>query len=338
MCLLTFFDNGAMPDCEALLNGATYNDDGHGFAIVDLVNRRIIVEKGMRAEVMIDRFDKMRHKHPEGPALFHSRLTTDGIGGKYNVHPFHVNGYQDTVLGHNGIFPAEARPKLNDIRSDTRIVADNVAGKYGFDIASRKGRRKFARWMGQGNKVVILTLDPRFREHSYIINEHLGTWVGDVWYSNSSYTPRFRSTSTAKWWESDEWAEYSTGGATIGYTYQDNKVVTKEIVTASTYWDDCPVCFIPSSVQPSSQRCVECRSCASCLQRDEACQCWDSPRRKVEVDTKCSECYETYDSCTCGERLTAVLDSLPSVREQSVKAVTDTLSELGWPESAVKAD
>ena len=87
------------------------------------------------------------------------------------------------MIAHNGIFPNEVQPGKGELRCDTRIVAED---KFRGDDLSNPGLRQFyADWMGAGNKVVILTVNPDYGESAYIINEKSGHWEPDgIWYSN----------------------------------------------------------------------------------------------------------------------------------------------------------
>ncbi|MGH3588983.1 MAG: hypothetical protein ACRDQ0_21965, partial [Pseudonocardia sp.] len=116
--MLTYLPENVQPDPEALSNGASINNDGHGFAIV--AGNRLIIRHGMDPEVVIDHFMRLRAKHRHGPALFHSRWSTAGMVGKSNCHPFRIRGDRRTVLAHNGVFPGIAQPQRGDKRSDTR--------------------------------------------------------------------------------------------------------------------------------------------------------------------------------------------------------------------------
>ena len=259
MCLLTFFQEGVMPDTNALEHGALFNSDGHGFAII--INGRIHIRKDLNADRLISEFDTLRSRHPEGPAFFHSRFTTDGIDGKYNIHPFEVRGLKSTVMAHNGIFPDKARPKTGDIRSDTRIVAEEIIPKSGFPLWTRRGRRSFGRWMGTGNKVAILTLDKRFLRSWYIINEQEGHWDDGIWYSNGGYQPRI--TVPANW-------EYTAGGWKSG-SYDDYRSWWEEQDRTGI---DCVLCQSKGTVSVVTNFCDLCDSCQDCTMTLEDCFCY----------------------------------------------------------------
>lgn len=195
MCMLTYYPAGmAEVDTEALDNGATWNRDGHGFAIVD--GNRIIVEHNMKPDALIDRFAMLRSKYPDGPALFHSRWGTSGERSTLNCHPFKVT--RDTVLAHNGVMRMDL-PK-GDPRCDTRIVAEEIIEQWDI-LTTAQREEKFAEWLTPANKVLVLTIDPRYRSNVFLFNEKAGVWDGGIWYSNTDYQPYVptlgKKTSTA---------------------------------------------------------------------------------------------------------------------------------------------
>lgn len=201
MCLLTVYPHGVLPDTSALLVGAEVNDDGHGFAIVvyDAENGdRIIRGHGLDGDAVIGRFVRLRERYPEGPALFHSRIGTSGLRcSRWNCHPFDTDETGLTVLAHNGILPFDAQPCLGDSRCDTAVLAQVLWPEHPtwshLDNPNRV--RQFEDWLGVHNKVAILTVDPRWDENLYIVNEDAGVWSGGVWYSNYTFR-RFKSTGT----------------------------------------------------------------------------------------------------------------------------------------------
>jgi hypothetical protein len=215
MCLLTFFPAGVMPDTTALRYGTLVNQDGHGFAIV--TDNRIIVKHGMDAESMIETFAQQRDRHPDGPALFHSRLGTHGANHLDNCHPFPVGGDSRTVLAHNGILPQAVQPSKQDPRSDTRIAAEDFLPAFGL-LRRRRTRRQLERWMTSYNKMVILTVDRRFDQQAYILNESSGIWDGGIWYSNDGYLPpRYKLTRMYPMWATDI-SEPTNDGLTDTYS------------------------------------------------------------------------------------------------------------------------
>ena len=207
MCLLTFFPAGVLPDTQALLNGAVLNDDGHGFAIA--TPDRLIVERNLNALALIEAFEAARHQHPGGPALFHSRFGTHGTNALGNCHPFAIGGDTRTVLAHNGVLPSIVRPGKDDHRSDTRITAEDFLPVFG-SLRTKRARTRLERWMTPDNKMVLLTVDRRFKQQAFILNESAGTWEGEIWYSNDGYLP---AAVQARWgpsWLWDDGTDWDT--------------------------------------------------------------------------------------------------------------------------------
>jgi hypothetical protein len=183
MCLLTFLPAQVQPDLDALASGAWHNDDGHGFAIV--AGGELIVRRSMRAGPLLDTFGELRRAHPDGPALFHSRYATHGSRTLANCHPFTVGGDRRTVVAHNGILPELVQPGRQDPRSDTRIAAEDFLSAD--TLRLRRHRLALQRWMTPANKMVLLSVDRRFRKPAYLLNEDAGIWHQGIWYSNDDF-------------------------------------------------------------------------------------------------------------------------------------------------------
>ena len=258
MCLLTFLPPGVAPDTQALLQGALTNDDGHGFAIV--AGDQLIVKRGLDAENLIEAFAAVRARHPEGPALFHSRLSTHGEISLDNCHPFTIGNDPRTVLAHNGILPAAVQPAKGDPRSDTRIAAEDVIPSFG-SLRTRRIRQRLQRWITPRNKIVILSVDRRFKQPYFILNEASGIWDGGIWYSNDGYLPlppnRWRM-GTDDW----DWPPEDYYGPTHGQ------------------WPDwreddfgrCGNC--KAIIDPRDGRCPYCGWCQDCQQMPGHCFCY----------------------------------------------------------------
>lgn len=275
MCLLTVYKPGAPIVREHLENGCCVNPDGFGFAVI--VGDRIEVGKSMDADAAIEAFTRVREAHPDGWALFHSRITTDGDTNEDNCHPFPIGGDERTILAHNGILPRSARPVGKDKRSDTRILAETLIPRGMFGrMRNRSGRRRLEKWMGienYPNKLVIFTVDPRYRGSAFILGESLGTWVGDVWHSNSSYLPRPKYTGfySSAPRMSAEYEAYLAGS--ISYAeYIDLKFPSTTPIVGG---DRCPQCLSTTSVDQRYGYCRDCKLCMDCGDTLEWCMCYD---------------------------------------------------------------
>lgn len=269
MCLLTFFPEYTQPDVDALFNGAIVNNDGHGWAIAS--DSGLLIGHSMSEVDAIEAFAVARSQHPDGPALFHSRFTTDGVSAIDNCHPFYVGADRRTVLAHNGILPNNVRPKKGDRRSDTRIAAERYIPSLG-SLRHRSTRLKVERWMGDWNKIAILSVNPKYRERAYLLNEEAGTWVKGIWYSNDGYLP-YVSTHLGGGW--------SVGGGVrvIGSARRAKNVFSDWPV-------ECRIC--DAFIDPEDDVCPYCNCCTDCNQDARACLCY-TPMALARTSTEMPE-------------------------------------------------
>lgn len=203
MCTLTYCEPGFTPKKKDLTQSCRNNPDGFGFAIV--TDSGIIVGKDMNAAKLMKSFYKERYAHQDGPALFHSRIGTHGEKGIDNCHPFWVDEEKLTVVAHNGVMRVRSMAKKEDEkRSDTGIFAQDYLSRIG--VANLDSPQIFDMvedWIGRGNKIVVLTVDPKAENQSYILNESTGHWIRNeekvpmIWWSNTNYKPVVQSKYTA---------------------------------------------------------------------------------------------------------------------------------------------
>lgn len=294
MCLLTFIPSDKQPDEGALLRGIDSNPHGNGFAIVHC--DQVIVRKSMDGDKLLSEFMDLRAKYPDGPAIFHSRITTHGETNEENCHPFNVGHDPRTVFAHNGIMPRRVQPQGKDQRSDTRITAEDFLPRFG-NLNKPTTRKAFTRWMTANytNKAVILTVDPRYSENAYLFNEQAGMWDDGIWYSNDSYQPnRWNAYAKTSSWTSGTpstggWDDYPTGAN--GYYWcgeckEEERVCARKGTCGKPrklHWER----YAPSKAE-SFDRCSYCGNyefdelnhcawCGTCLDCDspvDICQCY----------------------------------------------------------------
>ncbi|QFS94669.1 glucosamine--fructose-6-phosphate aminotransferase (plasmid) [Mycobacterium sp. THAF192] len=250
MCILSFLPAGVPADVDGLFNGGINNPHGHGWAIVD--GERIVAGKSLDLADALDDFIRAREKRLDGPALFHSRWATHGSIRIDNVHPFAVGGRVTTVVAHNGILPAAAHPDDGDDRSDTRKFADEILPGRFRRLDRRTVQSALAQWCGAANKLVILTVEPRYRRNAYLVNEPGGTWDEStgIWHSNRDYQ------------DYSQWRHCEADGIGSG----PGDAATEPYVS----W--CGICGY--GVVDSYGYCTECRSCADCYEHVRYCMCW----------------------------------------------------------------
>jgi len=153
------------------------NDDGCGIAYVE--NGTIKVHKTMNKMDHVNMYDKVYNNFAKtSPILLHYRIGTHGQKSKYNVHPFKVN--DNLVFCHNGIINNVDNCKK---RSDTRVFNDDVLKHLPNRFIHNKSIIKLmSDFIGQ-SKLIFLASDCNFK----IVNQHMGHWVNNTWFSNSSY-------------------------------------------------------------------------------------------------------------------------------------------------------
>lgn len=279
MCLLTVFPAGQPVTQEHagwLANGCDRNPDGFGWAVV--AGDQILTGHSLLDDVAIANFREARAEHPQGPALFHSRIATAGLVNHDNTHPFLLGGDDErTVLAHNGVLPMFLQPDKGDLRSDTRIMAEEfLPSEFTWTRARRNlealdspaWRRWFRKHVLQGDKVAFLTTDPRYRKRLYIVGADMGHWAKGVWWSNSSYIPWTPSART-----------YTTTG--LGYGTDSSGFVSdwhreKDGTWVRTLRDagggTCGTCGTIGSVVVDGL-CKWCDVCTWCESWDKPCPC-----------------------------------------------------------------
>lgn len=253
MCILSYFPPDTPIDGQALINGGISNPHGHGWAIV-VNDSFIVMDKSLDLTEAVEKFDTARARYPGGPALFHSRWATHGSMGVENVHPFLVGGSHRTVVAHNGILPQSAHPTRGDRRSDTRKFAEEILPRQFRNLDRAGSRYALTKWCGTGNKLVILTVDPRYRCSAYLVNEDAGQWdtATGIWYSNGSYM------------DYPSWYGLRS-------------------VRVSVQGEPCEVCRV--GVSDRNGYCEVCRSCQDCEEPIRNCLCWPSPAAMTRVSS-----------------------------------------------------
>lgn len=288
MCILSYLPANVRGDEMDLLNGAIANPHGHGWAITN--GDHILMGKGMKAENVIDEFADMRKRYPAGHALFHSRWATHGNVDTDNCHPFYVGGTNGTartstgltVVGHNGILPCI--PHHDDKRSDTRLFADEILSTKYRRLDKKRAFEALTGYIGRANKLVILTVDPRYRQNAYVVNERAGHWDSGtgVWHSNYDYVgyAKYAGCSYAKGYTSP----YATIGAPSRVTETVDSIESAlEIARARReaeadeislydFGDTCAICRYGEIGKGGF--CADCGVCEDCYEPSKTCQCW----------------------------------------------------------------
>lgn len=268
MCMLSYYPEGIQPEISDLYNGADLNPDGHGFAIVTrdraTGQSRLTIQKSMDAVDLVREFVRLRRNAPDGPAIFHSRIATSGRVDITGCHPFHVGQDTRTVVAHNGILfkPQEAE------RSDTRVFAEDMLPRMG-SLDSQRRIRRIEQFVGKGNKLVILTVNPNRRRNSYLINPEQGVWTkSGAWHSNYDYEGR--------WWNDEEYLSK-------GFAYGTTPGGKPKTVTYGNSVFKCDVCGAWDAVSLGDGVCEVCNSCNDCKMHISDCMCYVPHSQRKEA-------------------------------------------------------
>jgi hypothetical protein len=279
MCMLSYLPPHTPGNFDSLQNGGLNNPDGFGWAIV-IPGEKILVGKSMDLNEALDGFLAVRDENLEGPALFHSRYATHGKLNVDNVHPFQCAmpdqfgvwaNSPDTVLAHNGILRAAAQPAKGDPRSDTRKFAEDIMMRN-FRRLDRPGvKAALTQWV-KSDKLVILTVDPRFECSAYIVNQHRGVWERStgIWHSNHDYL--FYVAKGHKWSGSYDWEAWPQQIGKKGMTGTRNRA---DAALAAKVRDDEDVCrWCTAGHVGVGNFCNFCKSCEECGVHIRNCKCY----------------------------------------------------------------
>jgi len=130
-------------------------------------------------------FQKFKPKllaHLEGPArkqnvVIHFRTATAGQINFANTHPFQVN--EQLAFVHNGSMPFEN--ECSDVDSDTKVFCEKYLQHPDFKLTTQS-LRTIEKYINP-SKMIFMDGDGRVS----ILNEHLGVWEHDCWFSNESW-------------------------------------------------------------------------------------------------------------------------------------------------------
>lgn len=148
----------------------SFTDNPHGIGIYFMDTKKITRFYGSGLPQLKNLLNKKKY-------IIHFRLSSVGSVNKKNIHPFHVD--KRYLIFHNGTLPF--RHKDDFTMSDTRIFSHFLTDfvKNGIDIMSPHFKKMFE-MIDSRNKIVIVDKE----SNSYqILNENVGFWIDEVWYS-----------------------------------------------------------------------------------------------------------------------------------------------------------
>lgn len=181
MCIAALVKPGATVPDATLHKMANANRNGVGIGYV-MVNEKgaseVCIEKGLfNSQMWVDKFRAIQKAAPDSPVLLHARIATLGRVTRDNCHPFNI---KDGALIHNGMLWS-SYDGYNALKSDTREFAERMHNNFVYEdiMFDKKAIEESISY----NKIVLLFKDKRY----IILNESLGEWRDDVWFSNHNY-------------------------------------------------------------------------------------------------------------------------------------------------------
>jgi len=164
---------GRLPKSQ-IKNSWDNNDMGAGLLWTE--NNKLNVFKTYLYDDYIEKYNELRDNNSIGNIVLHFRIATSGYNGEHNLHPFLVNDNLGFV--HNGVIYGLGNKDF----SDTYQFNDMLKG-FKHDFINCKMTKYFISEYIGASKLIFLNSDDKYT----IVNEHLGKWTDDNWYSNDSY-------------------------------------------------------------------------------------------------------------------------------------------------------
>ncbi len=184
MCIIAMIPAGKQITEETLTNMTNNNPHGSGIAWIE--EDKIKTYKSMDNKKFIKKAMEIQGKFcKDSDILIHCRIATSGKTNIDNCHPFKISN--DTVFAHNGMLDVV---EPTDEVSDTRMFNDSLLRQLKPTFLDSVKTRKFIGEVIGSDKLAFLTVNPKLKRNTYIINRDLGEKDNKVWFSNSSYKER----------------------------------------------------------------------------------------------------------------------------------------------------
>ena len=217
MCIAILNTKTMLPD-EYIKNSWDNNDQGAGLLWND--SGVLKTYKTFNYKSFLKKYKEVR-RQTSGKIVLHFRIATSGYRGKDNLHPFLVN--QDLGFVHNGVISGLGNNKHSDTYQFNEMLKQLPP-----NFLSNKTIIEFISNYISSSKLVFLDA---LGNHT-IVNEKLGHWAGDDWFSNTSY----QSYNDYYWAGNKKVAKsYGNSQSWMDYYY---KPETKAIAPNQSYKDD----------------------------------------------------------------------------------------------------
>lgn len=193
MCLAILQPAGKVVPQNNIREGWISNPDGGGYGFVDAKGELVIRKGFFKLKEYADSYQQDVNDNKDSPFLLHFRIATMGTKGPENTHPFAI---EDGILIHNGTLSGTGAV-YNVGKSDTALFAELFSKDLSFNFVHKHKTELNASL--DYNKVAILYKDKRWS----IINEAIGVWDDNIWYSNRTYITSCSSHSS--YWQDGDW-------------------------------------------------------------------------------------------------------------------------------------
>ena len=194
MCIIAMIPAGKQINKNTLENMTNNNPDGSGIAWIQ--DNKIKTYKTMDNDKFINKALEIQSKFcKDSDILIHCRIATSGKTDLDNCHPFKIS--KDTVFAHNGILNCvEATNKVSDTRMFNKALLKQLKPEFLDNVTTRKLIGEIIK----SDKLAFLTVNPKLKRNSYIINRDLGKKENRVWFSNDSYKEKTYVTDVCYNW------------------------------------------------------------------------------------------------------------------------------------------
>jgi predicted glutamine amidotransferase len=158
------------------------NPDGGGLAYSDKGKVKTVKELKCFKQLYKSYLD-IRQAQPDANILIHFRIATHGKINETNCHPFKVNS--NLAFIHNGMIYGKGL-EISSEFSDTYLFNQVILKKLPQNFIKNEAILKLLEEYIEYSKIIFITGGNDWA----ILNENLGFWDGDNWYSNKSYKPQ----------------------------------------------------------------------------------------------------------------------------------------------------
>jgi predicted glutamine amidotransferase len=150
--------------------------------------------------------------------VLHFRIRTHGAIGAEMTHPFWIRENKLAMV-HNGVIRAMVNA-TTDQESDTAVFARTLSAAYSNPITAIRNefhRELLESYIG-ASKMVFMEGDGT----THILNEHMGEWHNNVWYSNDRYKAKSSTYTRSETSYSYDWqkGKFETEEDTKPYAYK----------------------------------------------------------------------------------------------------------------------